>query len=196
MKIVLDDISGKNNLYPFSAIRSIADIRVGVLTVREKWEKLLGQKINTTSEINLNDSDLGDAEQIPSNIVPSQQWLNSVLNKQNITNTILEYPWHIFQNNDKAIKEDFELLCKGRRSLPISSTNKIISPENIFIEADAAIEHSVLNATEGPIYIGKNALVMEGCLIRGPVAICEGSILKMGTKIYGATTIGPYCMAG
>ncbi|MEP6595386.1 MAG: putative sugar nucleotidyl transferase [Ginsengibacter sp.] len=196
MKIVLDDIAGKNNLYPFTATRSVADIRVGILTIREKWEKLLGQKVNTISEVNSNNSNLNEAEQIPANIIPSQSWIDFFLNKQNIANTILEYPWHIFQNNDQALRDDFDLICKGRISQQLSSTNKTIFPENIFIEEGAIIEHSILNASEGPIYIGKDALVMEGCLIRGPVAMCKGSVLKMGTKIYGATTIGPYCMAG
>jgi len=169
---------------------------VGILTIREKWEKLLERKIDTISEITLDDSELKETELIAANIIPSQQWLDSFLIKQNITTNILEYPWHIFQHNDLALREDFELICNRRTSATISATNKTISPENIFIEEDVVIEHCILNATEGPIYIGKNALVMEGCLIRGPVAICEGSIIKMGTKIYGGTTIGPYCMAG
>lgn len=194
--MVLDDITNKNNLYPFTATRSIADIRVGILTIREKWEKLLGQKVNAVSEIESSDSDFNQAEQIASNIIPSQQWLDSFLKKRNIPSTILEYPWHIFQNNDKALKEDFELISMGRTSMPVSSTNKTICPENIFIEEGAVIEFCILNASEGPIYIGKNALVMEGCLIRGPFAICEGSTLKMAAKIYGATTIGPHCIAG
>lgn len=196
MKIVLDDITSKNNLYPFTATRSIADIRVGILTIREKWEKLLGQKINIVSEIDSKDPQLREAEQIHANIVPSQQWIDSFLKKQNTVSTVLEYPWDIFQNNDKALRDDFKLLCDGRTSLEISSTNKTISSENIFIEEGAVAEHTILNATEGPIYIGKNAVVMEGSLVRGPVALCEGSVTKMGTKIYGATTVGPYCMAG
>ena len=196
MKIVLDDISGKNNLYPFTATRSVADIRVGILTIREKWEKLLDRKIDTISELTLNDSESKEVEQISANIIPSQQWLNAFLLRQNITDKNLEYPWHIFQNNDMALREDFELVCSGRTSALVSSTNKLVASENIFSEEGAVMEHCILNATEGPIYIGKNALVMEGCLIRGPVAICEGSVVKMGTKIYGATTIGPYCMAG
>ena len=197
MKIVLDDIKGKNNLYPFTATRSVADIRVGILTIREKWEKLLGRKINTISEISSNDIEMEEMEKIPANIILSQQWVDSFVSKENnIAGTILEYPWHIFQNNDQALREDFDLICRDRMSSPISSTNKTISPGNIFIEEGAVIEHSILNASEGPIYIGKNAMVMEGCLIRGPVAICEGSIVKMGAKIYGATTIGPHCMAG
>ena len=84
------------------------------------------------------------------------------------------------------------MLTHGRISREISSTNKVICPENIFVEAGAIIYYSILNAADGPIYIGKNAEIQEGSLIRGPFALCEGSRVKMGTKIYGATTIGPF----
>ena len=172
MKIILDDTIYKKSLYPFTATRSVADIRVGILTIREKWERLLGKKINTISEIDSEDSEAKGVQKISANIIPSQQWLDSFLSKQNIAAKTLEYPWHIFQNNDQALREDFDLICRDRMSSPISSTNKTISPGNIFIEEGAVIEHSILNASDGPIYIGKNAMVMEGCLIRGPVAIC------------------------
>ncbi|HMI79751.1 MAG TPA: putative sugar nucleotidyl transferase, partial [Ferruginibacter sp.] len=105
----------------------------------------------------------------------------------------VHYPWQIFQMNDWAIREDFELITAGRKSKSISKTNKLIKPSQIFVEAGAKIEHCIINASEGPVYIGKNAIIMEGSLLRGPVAICEGATVKMGTKIYGATTIGPFC---
>ena len=105
-------------------------------------------------------------------------------------------PWDIFALNDKAIRADFKLLTAGRTSAPISSTNQIIHPADIFLEPGATVECSMLNATTGPIYIGKDAQVMEGCLIRGALAMNEGAVLKMGTKVYGATTLGPYCTGG
>ncbi|NLR62128.1 glucose-1-phosphate thymidylyltransferase [Chitinophaga polysaccharea] len=105
-------------------------------------------------------------------------------------------PWDIFALNDKAIRADFKLLTAGRTSAPISSTNQIIHPADIFLEPGATVECSVLNAATGPIYIGKDAQVMEGCLIRGALAMNEGAVLKMGTKAYGATTLGPYCTGG
>ncbi|NNL01162.1 MAG: glucose-1-phosphate thymidylyltransferase, partial [Eudoraea sp.] len=74
----------------------------------------------------------------------------------------------------------------------ISSTNQLINPENIFLEEGAKVEYSILNATEGPIYLGKNSEIMEGNLIRGALALCEKAVVKMGAKIYGPTTIGPY----
>lgn len=108
----------------------------------------------------------------------------------------LEYSFNIFQWNDELIRRDFKLITGNRISQPLSPTNKAIQPENIFIEQGAVVEHAILNASAGPIYIGNNATIMEGCLIRGPFVMNEGAVLKMGTKIYGAVTLGPYCMGG
>jgi UDP-N-acetylglucosamine diphosphorylase/glucosamine-1-phosphate N-acetyltransferase len=105
-------------------------------------------------------------------------------------------PWDLFLLNGQAILEDFKLLTAGRTSAPISGTNQVTAPENIFLEEGAIVEHSVLNASTGPIYIGKGAEVMEGCLVRGPLALCDKAVLKMGTKVYGATTLGPYSVGG
>jgi UDP-N-acetylglucosamine diphosphorylase/glucosamine-1-phosphate N-acetyltransferase len=110
--------------------------------------------------------------------------------------TILSRPWHLFQHNDAAIRFSFELYTRGRVSQPLSSTNQCINPSQIFLEEGAKAEHCILNAATGPIYIGRNAELMEGCLVRGPLAVCEGAVLKMGTKIYGATTVGPYSSVG
>ncbi|MES2838267.1 MAG: GlmU family protein [Bacteroidota bacterium] len=104
--------------------------------------------------------------------------------------------WDIFLKNGEAIQFDFEWLTKGRKSQAISSTNKVIAPENIFIEDGAVVECSILNASTGAIYIGKDAEVMEGSIIRGPFALCEHAATKLGTKIYGPTTIGPYSKVG
>lgn len=105
-------------------------------------------------------------------------------------------PWHIFSINELAIQLDFELLTKGRKSAPISTTNQVIGGENIFLEPGAKLEHCIINAAGGPVFIGKDALVMEGSMLRGPVAILDNAVIKMGAKIYGATTIGPSCVAG
>lgn len=108
----------------------------------------------------------------------------------------LTYPWDIFRLNDSALRQDFSLLTEGRTSAPISGSNQVSGAENIFLEPGAVVEHSILNGKTGPIYIAKGAEVMEGCLIRGPLALCEGAVLKMGTKIYGATTLGPGSVGG
>jgi UDP-N-acetylglucosamine diphosphorylase/glucosamine-1-phosphate N-acetyltransferase len=104
--------------------------------------------------------------------------------------------WDIFSLNDKAIKADFDLLTEGRTSQPIPNGVHTIQEENIFIEKGAIISYSSLNASKGPIYIGKDSEIMEGSLVRGPFALGENSILKMGTKVYGATSVGPFCKVG
>jgi len=196
---MLDDITCKEDFYPFTAIRSAADIRVGIITIREKW-KLLGYDISLCSEIKESGIDLKNVKKIPANIIPSQKVLTDLLQSENfdseeLKQRTIQYPWHIFQNNHWAIKEDFELITKKRASKNISSTNKIIG-NDVFLEEGAIIEHCILNASDGPIYIGKYAEVMEGSIIRGPFAMGEKSKLKMGTKVYAATTLGPYCIGG
>lgn len=101
------------------------------------------------------------------------------------------------QQNGAAIEADFQWIVRNRQSAPLPDSNRLIGPaDRLFIEPDARIEACTLNTTEGPIYIGKNAEVMEGCLLRGPIAIGEGAVLKMGARIYGPTTIGPGCKIG
>lgn len=102
----------------------------------------------------------------------------------------------VFSYNEMALRFDFELLTKGRTSEPLHQSNQVIAPEQVFIEPGAVVSCSVINASSGPVYIGKDAEVMEGCLIRGPFALGTHSQLKMGAKIYGATTIGPHCKVG
>ena len=105
--------------------------------------------------------------------------------------------WDIFSKNGEAIKQDFALLTKGKTSQPLSSTNSLIgNSADLFIEEGAVIQASSLNTTSGPIYIGKDAEIMEGSAVRGPFALGEHSALKLNTKIYGATTIGPHCKVG
>ena len=108
----------------------------------------------------------------------------------------VEHTWDIFAKNDAALREDFELITKGRTSEPIPKSVYVISPENIFIEEGAKLEFVTLNASTGPIYIGKNAEIMEGSVIRGPFALCESGRVKMGSKVYGATTVGPHSVIG
>lgn len=105
--------------------------------------------------------------------------------------------WDIFSKNGKALQDDFDLVTKGRESQPLSSSNTVIGdPTLIFLEEGAVVEASTLNTKNGPIYIGKNAEIMEGCMVRGGLALCEGAQLKLGAKVYGPTTIGPYSKIG
>jgi UDP-N-acetylglucosamine diphosphorylase / glucose-1-phosphate thymidylyltransferase / UDP-N-acetylgalactosamine diphosphorylase / glucosamine-1-phosphate N-acetyltransferase / galactosamine-1-phosphate N-acetyltransferase len=210
MKIILDNRLVQKQLFPFTKTRHAADIRVGILTIREKM------LFNKQCEIFDSYEDYivkypGTKEQplnLNANILPDETWINEIVNGLEtpgiggiaITDgpslKILNYPWDIFKHNDWALRKDFELITKGRASHPIPTSNKTINSAEIFIEAGAKLEHCILNATDGPIYIGKNATIMEGSLIRGSVAICEGAVVKMGTRIYGATTVGPYCTVG
>lgn len=105
-------------------------------------------------------------------------------------------PWDIYANNFQAIKDDFILLKDKNKQARLSKSNQVTAKENIFIEEGAVVEHCVLNASEGPIYIGKDALIMEGSMLRGPIAICNNAVVKMGAKIYSGTTLGPYCKVG
>ena len=194
MDIVFDDSSVKESLYPFTATRNAADIRIGILTIREKWALIIAKLSHNESPGSIT---------VNAAIIPTEQYAAAIINGskspvefQQADSRLLKFPWNIFQFNDWALRKDFELITHQRTSHPISSTNKTIAPENIFIEEGAKVEHSFLNASTGPIYIGKNAEVMEGCMIRGPIALCENAVLKMGAKVYGATTIGPNCVAG
>ena len=108
----------------------------------------------------------------------------------------IRLPWDIFQFNQWAIEQDVNWLSVNRKFSKISSSNRLMGEDRIFMERGAVMENCVVNATEGPVYIGKNATIMEGSLLRGPLSIGEGSTVKMGTRIYGATTIGPNCVVG
>ena len=201
MNILLDDISFKNSLFPFGVVRSPTHIRIGILTIFEKWQFYFPGKVFIASEMLIHDFDKSDCIEYPANFIPSFQFLKTLSSqKEKIPFTadckILEHPWQIFEYNNWAINEDFQMITYGRKSEILPSSSHTINAENIFIEPGAKVDFSILNAENGPIYIGKNAEVQEGCLLRGPIAIGEGSRIKMGTKIYGATTIGPFCLAG
>ncbi|MCA4775824.1 GlmU family protein [Empedobacter falsenii] len=104
--------------------------------------------------------------------------------------------WDLFTYNFQAIEFDYDLLTEGRKSQPISQTNQVLHAERIFLEEGAKVEFSILNASEGPIYIGKDAEIMEGSMIRGGLALCEHAKINMGAKIYSGCTIGPFCKVG
>jgi len=202
MKIFLDDSHCREQLFPFTHTRHTADIRIGILTIREKWQKLIAGSIYTLTEDKTDNPIIITANTIPTlhnfKTLLGEKAASTGLTVNNDASAIkiAEYPWHIFQFNDWAIRQDFELLTKYKISRPVSETNTCINESNIFIGEDAIVEHCILNASTGPVYIGRNATVMEGCMIRGPFSIAEGATLKMGSKVYGATTIGPYCVAG
>jgi UDP-N-acetylglucosamine diphosphorylase/glucosamine-1-phosphate N-acetyltransferase len=201
MTILLDDLPFNSALFPFGTVRSIAHIRIGILTLFEKWQFYFPGQVFIASEKLIHEPEMDSCVKFPGNFVPSSTYLKALFDQQQkIAFTpdckILEHPWHIFEYNDWAIRQDFKMVTAGRSSQKISTSNHAICTENIFVEEGATISFSILNAEAGPIYIGKNAHIQEGCLLRGPISIGEGSRVKMGTKIYGATTIGPHCLAG
>ncbi|MBI5857071.1 MAG: glucose-1-phosphate thymidylyltransferase [Sphingobacteriales bacterium] len=240
--IFTEEFCQPENLHPFTLTRQIQDIRVGILTIREKWELMLGFSSFDRKEDDYKDLDrsvsINEAVgndvcfMIHGNILPDTALIKAVRKLKNgefitaggssgiifrftkkemqdkykikVTKAIslkrnpknISYPWDIFQLNDWAIRKDFALLTKKRKSQPLSKANRVIKPSQVFIEKGAKVENSVINASTGPVYIGKNAEIMDGCIIRGPFAMGEKSCLKMGTKVYGATTLGPACVAG
>lgn len=240
--IFTEEYCKPENLHPFTYTRHIQDIRIGILTIREKWEKYLkipsfdkweDHYLDTKQSIKI-EKGIGKDEYvlIHANVLPSKAIISKIkklkhgeflsagaeggiaykfsqkevlgLHKIKVNHSVdyrgelkvIHYPWQIFQLNDWALREDFELITSKRKSKAISRANKLVNPAAIFMEAGGRAEHCILNASEGPIYIGKNVTIMEGSLIRGPVAICEGAVVKMGAKIYGATTVGPFCTVG
>jgi len=183
MIIYLDESDCKAKFYPLAEIRHVADLRLGILTLREKWE-LRGYEVST--------GEPGSALKLPSNTVPADNI--ETLPQEKLE--VIEYPWDLFRLNVQEIRKDFELLTRNRQSANTGEGNRLINSKMIFIEEGAKVRFSILNAENGPIYIGKNAEVMEGSMIRGPFSLGENSVVKMGSKIYGGTTIGPNCVAG
>ena len=128
------------------------------------------------------------------NVTEVSPFFDKIISIENITR--IEFPWELMQLNDAMIRSDFRLITNSKKSQPIPSTVQVINAENIFIEEGAKLQFCTLNASSGPIYIGKKAEVMEGTAIRGPFSLGYNSVIKMNSRIYGATTLGPYCMGG
>ncbi len=232
MNYILFDGPARNALLPFTFTRPVADILVGIMTIRQKWEAYLRSTTTTVTEeylsekfpmVELEENVMINASFLPNNVLaemvsnlgPNQAIFkgDDVIafyadDQQEVdfdTYEILEYSedcitiehtWDIFSKNDLAIREDFEFLTEDRKSQPIPKSVNVIAPENIFIEEGAKLEFVTLNASTGPIYIGKDSEIMEGAIIRGPFALCENGQVKMGAKVYGATTVGPYSRIG
>ena len=200
MKILLDDVPFNSNLYPFGTVKSMVHIRLGILTIYEKWDWVFPGQVLVGSECSDAPPVPGTYRKVPANWIPSTGLLRKAATDPSFDfhegdGIILDAPWHIFEHNFWALGEDFALITANRLSAALSPTNHLIRPEHIFVEPGAKVSYSILNAEDGPIYIGKNTEIFEGSLIRGPFSLGEGSRVKMGAKIYGGTTIGPYCVA-
>ena len=231
MAINLFDDKSWLSLRPLTFTRPVADLRVGILTIAEKWAKYLDTDFGFVTQEYLSAKyALANSHlYINGSICPDEGLLEAVVKLKDgqvlyaddvviaySTNTFfdfqdafdrferisytanfvkIDYPEHIFGYNDIELQKDYALLTKGRTSAKLSGTNTILG-ENIFVEEGAEAECSTFNTLQGPIYLGKNSQVWEGSHIRGSFALCNDSQVKMGTKIYGKTTIGPYCRVG
>lgn len=237
--LILFDDDYRDSLKPFTYTRPISEIRLGILTIREKWERALETKASYITEgylagkypivisddnllinggvlpndrllklidqLEMNEALLLEGELIATRLRKAQfdllitsDFVDEISGYE-IKGTPmikLENTWDIFQYNRTAIEYDFQLLTSGRSSQPISATNRILAKDNVFLEEGAYMECAILNAQSGPIYVGRNATVMEGAILKGPVAIGDGAKVKMGARIYGPTTIGPSSKAG
>ncbi len=233
MNYLLFDGEECKSLLPFTYTRPTSEIRVGILTIREKWERHLGRTLSHITRAYLahkyashieTDNVIINGAVIPNlavlqEIETMQKGESLVYNdieiawrsdkaqaeamisgerpffKQNKLKTdilILQHPWQIFLWNGKLLNEDFDLLTVGRKTHPLNDSVRVLGHRPVFVEEGAEVSCAILNAHAGPIYLGKNSEVMEGAMIRGPFALCEASQVKMGAKIYGDTTIGPY----
>lgn len=237
MHFILFDGEARTRFFPFTHTRPVADIRCGILSMRERWEMLLKQQTSTLTAtylqqafplhsaedpVYINGSLFASASLATAinNLNPEEAlWQGDILiafrtsaavsHKEEVTAAgplkridftgpfdQLQKVWDIFSRNDRAIKDDFELVTHGRQSQLLPDYVTALHPENIFVEPGAKVYPCMINAESGPVYIGKDAEIMEGCMIRGSFALGEHTVLKMGSKVYGGTTIGPGCKTG
>ncbi len=234
MNIVLfDDALSRANLLPLTFTRPVCAIRIGILTIREKWERTLNTTAGCMTEDYLSKKfpliTSGPAVFINGKYCPTPSLVDAIrqlqlgqgiFHEQQLlafhgTLQDLQRPdafakiefggallgvdhvWDIFRKNGEAIQADFELLTKNRTSKPLSHSVTVIGDKNlVFLEGGAMAEACILNTTSGPIYIGDHAEIMEGSVVRGPFALCEHSTLKLSTKVYGPSTVGPYSKVG
>ncbi len=222
------------DLLPMTFTRPVADFRIGITTIREKWAMMLPQDCRygyrTVGFLvkKYKAEEIDDNLFIAGNVVPNPTLVEEVLRLEigealfkgddfiayrgvspdmhadnymkkeyNGECLVLHYLFDIFLNNGAVIKQDFEMITKGRTSCALSASNTVIGdPDLVFVEEGAYVEGAFLNTNGGPIYIGKDAQVMEGSCVRGPMALCEHSNINMGSKIYSDTTIGPWSKVG
>jgi UDP-N-acetylglucosamine diphosphorylase/glucosamine-1-phosphate N-acetyltransferase len=231
--ILFDQEQSWKNLLPLTYTRPVSEIRIGILTIKEKWDLELNTVCSylTKSYLNhkfpLKDEDnslfingglcpnaelLGEIKKLKPQqvllknnlilaLVGASKDLNAIhsIEKIEFSGEILfvKNVWDVFQKNGDAIKLDFELLTKNKRSQALSNSVTVIGDKNlVFLEEGAKAEACILNTTAGPIYLAKDAEIMEGSVVRGPFSLGEHSALKLSTKVYGPTTIGPHCKVG
>ena len=240
MQTLLFDTHWRQDLLPLTYARPVAELRCGILTLREKWEKVLATPVGSLGVSYLRDlfpAEIGtDNLLVNAHLLPEPEtvsWLRTLpmhgswsdgetliaartdrpgaeaflktgtltgvapSTVPNLPFQFVRRPADLFALNDQEIRRDFALLTPGRASQPLSPTNTLIGPaDQLFIEPGATVEACTLNVKDGPIYVGREAVILEGCMIKGPMAAGAGAVLKMGARIYGGTTIGPHCKVG
>ena len=225
MKIQLHDNKKHLEFAPLTLTRPVGNLRIGILTNDERWRVLVPSiELSYETEDYLSDKFPQDSNAIVVNacVIPNSELVKEILklkgNEELVfegtwlarsgtgeilkkytgeTPTVINKRWELFQKNGEVLIQDFDLISKGKTTVQLSSTNTIIGdPNQIFLEEGAKVEAAILNTTNGPIYIGKNAEIMEGSIVRGPLAMCNDSVLKLGAKVYGPTTLGPFCKVG
>jgi len=239
--VILFDDENWTALLPLTYTKPVGELRVGILTIKQKWERLLHAEVSYITQDYLSvkypfklkdDNYIINSSILPipfivdrikelepnSAIVWGEKLVASRIDRQHFdamqNNQLSEElkgvdisaedevlveikrPFDIFKCNRLGIELDYELLTENRKSEPLPAGNRYSNPENIFIESGAKISNSILNASEGPIYIAEGAEIMDGSIIKGPFAMLEGSVVKMGAKIYGPTTLGPFSKVG
>lgn len=233
--VLFDDPAIRGSLLPFTFTRPVGEIRIGILKIKEKWQRHFKVGIGYFTQDYLKEK--FGCEEVPSLFIngalcpcpgllsaiarlePGQAlWSNQTLLALHVDRpqdfsidlararravhfddefTIVQKNWHIFQYNAAELKIDFELITAGRVSEAIGDHATVTyNHPLIFVEEGAEIRAAVLTAENGPIYIGKNAKIEEGALIRGPFALCEGATINMGAKMRGDTTVGPFSKVG
>jgi UDP-N-acetylglucosamine diphosphorylase/glucosamine-1-phosphate N-acetyltransferase len=234
MNVVLfDDPAIRINLLPFTFTRPVAKIRIGILTIAEKWEKHLNTTVSFLTEpylqkkfslkpsqdnLFINGAWCPDEKSLESlKALKSKEvlvhneiilaWRSSDMSLPDLKNntpkifsgtvTLIDQVWKIFQYNPAQIRVDYSLITAGRKSVGIQDKHtRVYNESNIFVEEGVTIRAAILNAEDGPIYLGKNSNVQEGAIIKGPFVLCEGSVVNMGGKMRGDTTVGPYSKIG
>lgn len=224
MKLLLSDHQLHLRFAPLTLTRPVAELRCGLYTNTERWQQLFPTaKIGFETESYLSGKfPANDGVWVNAQLIANAELASMITNlkvgeaiyhqhiliakngeektrtQSNFTELIiLENRWDLYLKNEAILRQDFKLATNKRVSKALSSTNLLIGPaQELFIEEGASIEGATLNTTHGPIYIGKNVEIMEGSMLRGPLAVMEGAVVKMGAKIYGATTIGPECRIG
>jgi UDP-N-acetylglucosamine diphosphorylase / glucose-1-phosphate thymidylyltransferase / UDP-N-acetylgalactosamine diphosphorylase / glucosamine-1-phosphate N-acetyltransferase / galactosamine-1-phosphate N-acetyltransferase len=200
LRLIEDEV--KPQLYPFAQIRAVAELHVGIYTIQQRWQLISGLPTHTHPA-----ADATTAIAVPANTLPSlywwQQFGNDIIHQKHSghTNTstehfkVLNYPWQLYEYCGWVINQDMLLRKRTGASAHLPAHVQAIHAQNIFVEEGAELSPCIINASTGPVYIGKNAVVMEGCMIRGPFCLGENAVLKMGSKIYGPVSIGAHCAA-